>query len=332
MSETEARQLAREALEEVHQELNQQLRERNHLSPQAAGPALSQAGREQGTQSGSTSELNLPALEQLVRQKQELESHLEAIKSDYDRIHAPVAVMADELAGELKNYLRETTRPKYARPLRDSGAKLDMRAAMASQATYERTGTYDPEVWINRTHPNKRGQKFLFLLDESGSMGGEKWQAALKALVMGMEALESLDIDFGVMGFSDRPVIHKQIQENFDLSNRKTILSSIQGSPKNGTNDADALEMGMENLLLASEPEDELFIIVITDGIGKSEQVKRLQQRAREQQIHILGVGVGEGMQPVADVYEDHALVPDLAQLPYELSEIIRQKIERDED
>ena len=43
--------------------------------------------------------------------------------------------------------------------------------------------------------------EFIFCLDNSGSMGGEKCQNALTALVLAMEALNKLESRFAVMRF-----------------------------------------------------------------------------------------------------------------------------------
>lgn len=237
--------------------------------------------------------------------------------------------MADELAGELKNFLNETQRPKYKRPLRDSGKKIDMRGAMGAQAKYERTGTYDPNVWLRRTNPSKRGHEFIFVLDESGSMGGDKWDYALKALIMGMEALDSLDIEFGMVGFSDYPKVHKELHEKFDLTCRGKVLSDIEGVSKGGTNDDKGIESALE-MFKKGEPDVEKVMVVISDGIGNAARVKQIQEEVGDK-VHIIGVGIGPGMEAIQDVYKHHAMVERLEMLPLELAEIIRERIEGEE-
>ena len=206
-----------------------------------------------------------------------------------------------------------------------------MRAAMSAQAKLERTGTYDSEIWLRRNNPTQRSQKFILLVDESGSMGGEKWVAALRAMVMSMEALDSLDVDFGVIGFSDKPRIHKSLNENFDLDSRDRIVGGLAQPMSGSTNDDQGIQTSIDMLLEQGDPEDEKIIIVITDGIGNKEAVKKLQAEYKDKFIHMIGVGIGPGMADVKDVYEDHAAVAALQDLPYELAEIVRRKIQGDD-
>jgi len=69
-------------------------------------------------------------------------------------------------------------------------------------------------------------------------------------------------------------------------------------------------------------------LIVISDGEGKVEEVKRLVAEADQEGVKIIGVGIGDGMASVEKAYTEHVSVPDISRLPTDLCEIIRNQIE----
>lgn len=280
-----------------------------------------------GSQGGQTSDIDLPSLEDLLQRKMEIEARNEAMQSPYDRYVYDTCEFSDEFSGELKNFIHEHERPKYVGNFH-TGKKLNLRRAMQSEAKYQLTGEFDDEIWLRREDPQKRDHQFIFVLDESGSMrGGEKWENALKGLVLCQEALDELEIDFGVIGFSDNPQIHKNLEDKFDENFRDNELNQIMGSPSGGTNDADAVKIAL-NMLKHQDPEIQKTIVVITDGEGKTEEMKKLIEEAEQAGIKIVGVGIGEGTSAVEAVYKDKVKVDRIAQLPTQLSDIVREQVE----
>jgi len=279
------------------------------------------------SQGGATSEIDLPTLEELLKMKMELEQRNENRRSSYDKYVYDTAEFSSELSGELKNVMHEHERPKFTGPFR-TGKKLNLKRAMQSEAKYEITGEFDDEIWDRRTRPTKIDHLFVFVLDESGSMrDSNKWENAKKGLVLCQEALDELDINFGVVGFSDTPQIHKNLEDKFDESFRDNEMNSIDASPSGGTNDADAVQVALE-MLRIQDPQKQKTVIVITDGEGKKEEMKKLVGEAEEAGIKIIGVGIGDGTEAVEDVFKYKVKVNNLAQLPAKLAEIIREQIE----
>ncbi len=258
----------------------------------------------------------------------ELEANMESRKSPYERLLWDVAAYADEMAGELKNILHEDSRPRLVGNFR-SGKKLAIRRAMQSEARYQNTGVYDDEIWLRRTNPTTRGHEFFFVIDESGSMrGGEQWEHAKQALVLTGEALEQIHANFGVIGFSDQPQVHKTLDDKYDTTFREQMIANVDTSPSGGTNDADAIQVALNMIREKGNPDTMKTIIVISDGEGKAEEVKKLIAEAEQEGIKIIGVGVGAGMASVEKVYNDRAYVDDISLLPTTLSELVRKQIE----
>ena len=166
------------------------------------------------------------------------------------------------------------------------------------------------------------------MLDESGSMGGDKWLNAMRGLIMGGEALNQLEIDFGVVGFSDNSRVHKELSSDYEQK-REAMLSDIESSQGGGTNDSQGIETALE-MFERGDPEVEKVMIVITDGQGNVDRVKALQHVAAEKGVHIIGVGIGPGNEFVKDVYMEGLVVENLFNLPVELAELVQKKIEGD--
>lgn len=283
--------------------------------------------QEQGSSGGSTSDIDLPSIEELLQKKLEIEARNEAMQSPYDKYVYDTVEFSEQLAGEMKNFIHEHERPRYVGNF-STGKKINLRKAMQSEAKFQLTGEFDDEIWLRREHPTKRDHQFIFVMDESGSMREqEKWTNALKGLVLCQEALYELDIDFGVIGFSDNPQVHKTLEDKFDENFRNNEFAQIMSSPAGGTNDADAVKIALE--MLRSQDADKMkTIIVITDGEGKKEEMKKLIAEAEEAGIKIIGVGIGAGTQTVEEVYPTHVKVDRIAQLPGKLSDIIRTQVE----
>ncbi len=106
------------------------------------------------------------------------------------------------------------------------------------------------------------------------------------------------------------------------------MMGRVDTSDSGGTNDSDGIQM-MLNMIREKGNADALkTIVVISDGEGKTEEVKKLVAQAEEEGLKIIGVGIGDGMSSVEKAYNEHVSVPDISQLPTDLCEIIRKQIE----
>jgi midasin len=249
------------------------------------------------------------------------------MQTPYDKFVYETVEFSDELAGEMKNFIHEHEKPRYIGNFA-SGKKLNLRKAMQSEARFQLSGEFDPDIWLRREDPQKRDHQFIFVMDESGSMrDANKWDNTLKGLVLCQESLNELEIDFGVIGFSDEPQIHKNLEDKFDENFRNQELNQIMNSHSGGTNDADALKIALE-MLRNSDPEKQKTIIFMTDGEGKKEEMKRLIEEADQDGIRIIGVGIGSGTEGVVDVFKYNVQVDRLAQLPAKLADLVREQLE----
>lgn len=331
----QARDLADKVTEGLAKRRNEKLeteqvdgRRENGKKLQAERVKSHRGGPDAGSQDSANREADL---NKLLEQRLELQRKFEGIHSDYDLYHSKVARMADELAGELGNFLHLNSEPEYARPHQRSGKKLDVKQAMKVQARYERTGIYDPKVWLRRSQPEQRNFEFVFVLDQSGSMGKEgdaKWDNSVLGLIMAGEALHQLEIPFGIVGFSSDTAIHKDLTGDY-TQEREELLPRIRDFGGSSTNDDVGLEHALALLKKQGRPDSQKVIVVLSDGQGNTERVKKLlAEDAKNEGVHVIGLGIGSGTDFVSEVYPEHLVVQELHQMPMELGEIIRRQIE----
>ena len=331
----EAKSLAEKVSENLAKERNNRLETEQKDARREKGQKLQEERVKNRSnpldQSGTDGQNRDTDLSELLKQKLELQKKFEAIHSDYDVYHSKVARMADTLAGELGNFLHRNSEPEYARPFRKSGKKLDVKQAMRSQAKFERTGVYDPNVWLRRTNPEHRNFEFVFVLDQSGSMGkegAEKWDNSVLGLIMAGEALQQLKIPFGVIGFSNGVRVHKDLNENYE-EKREDVLSNIKGYGGDSTRDDRGLETALDLLKTQGRSDAQKVVVVLSDGEGQSDNVRKLLAgRAEDEGVHVIGLGIGAGTDFVKEVYEQSLVIGELDQMPLELSYLIREQIE----
>jgi von Willebrand factor type A domain. len=162
-------------------------------------------------------------------------------------------------------------------------------------------------------------------------MDEPKRTSALAGLLLFMEVLDNLNIDYAIIGFSDKPIIHKDFQiPNLSGEERKVLFDRISAYiPSGFTADADALKLAID--LLKEEPEDVLrLIIMITDGEGNinntGKTFEELQEEAEDLDIEVVGIGIGEGITEVAKRYKQNIQVPSIEELPEKLSDLLKEK------
>ena len=162
-------------------------------------------------------------------------------------------------------------------------------------------------------------------------MDEPKRTSALAGLLVFMEALDHIGIDYGVIGFSDSPVMHKELGVKLDTAGRRVLFDEVSLCiPGGSTADADALQLATN--ILKDQPEDSSrWIIMVTDGEGNVNTTGKtfveLQKEALDQKIEVLGVGLGEEVTEVIKRYASGMQIDDVEELPSVLSGILEEKL-----
>ncbi|HDI03049.1 MAG TPA: VWA domain-containing protein, partial [Candidatus Pacearchaeota archaeon] len=186
-------------------------------------------------------------------------------------------------------------------------------------------------VFFRRSLPTQRKHCVALVLDESGSMAEPKKSAALASLLLFMESLEQVNVNYAIIGFSETPVIHKDFSKRLTMAKREELFEEVSMYIPSGlTADADALALATKLICEADEDVIKL-IIVITDGEGNINQTGKsffeLQEEAFKKNVLVIGVGLGEKAKSVKKRYHFPIIVKNVKDLPKTLARILEEKI-----
>ncbi|HOU36335.1 MAG TPA: hypothetical protein PK562_03610, partial [Candidatus Omnitrophota bacterium] len=268
------------------------------------------------------------SLGDLIDLKRKFEIQRKKHSTDYDKYYAPVSVIINTLIGYLDNILHKDTKPRFKGFYR-TGKKIDLRRLMQADIAYEVKGISDDKVWLRKTRPESRSHRFSLLLDESGSIPAMgRVEDEIHGLVLLMETLQYLNIEFNVIGFHSGAWVHKEFDEKLDLAKKEELISEIINFMGGGaTCDVDALRLAVEKM--REETVDSRVIIIITDGEGNGHfnntaVMQEEIEKAEAEGIKVIGLGIGEGITYVQQVYSHWVVEGDIENVPLAIASIIR--------
>ncbi len=224
----------------------------------------------------------------------------------------------------LRAILETETEPEI-----ETGLLMGSRVDIKKYAEFRLFG--DPHIFQEIREPERPDYVFSIVVDESGSMGGEKGENAIDAEVIFMEVLARLNIRHSIMGFGCNHWMHKEFDTTPNMVERERIYQQLERAMGGGggTNDFEALQEAIKQI--KGEPAEHKVIIVITDGDGNlfSEEGKKMLEQAEREGIKIIGIGIGDGMGYVKIAYLHHILPPVIDQLPIAIRDILVREISR---
>jgi len=262
-------------------------------------------GKRQGDESEAVDPNKPFSAGELLRKRLALENQRKESMTPYQKYLEPVSDAVDHLRGLLGNILALNSKP------RDKGGFRSGKPSIAKIIQSESHGWMqedDFKVFTRRILPTKRDYKLSFVIDQSGSTAGEPTKRAMEAMVLFMEALEYLDIDYNVIGFSDAPSEYKKFgagRLDEDARNDLVIKTEL-GAGSGGTNDKDGIDEAVEKMTV--QVGDRKIIIVVTDGQGTNGPIDGVLKKARERGIEVIGIGIGETVQGYVKANYDYAI------------------------
>lgn len=217
-----------------------------------------------------------------------------------------------------------------------SGAKVDMRQAMRAEA--------DPRilerVFCRKQAPDRMSTCVSLVIDCSGSMRGEKVEAALSGAALLTETLDRLEVPYAIHGFQDELIVFKRVAEPLSSEVKQRLGEmhlEVTGQRPGGLNnpsyndDGPCLRQAAQELLRhgASDP----VLIVISDGLveGRSSTDRDLREAIRElaPHLHLVGIGLGPRTRHVLEYYPDAVAEVPVERLAEELGRVLRRVILR---
>lgn len=240
-----------------------------------------------------------------------------------------VAHLTDPLFAELERLLRPTTYPRWVSGF-PTGSRVDLRAAMQLGVAPDAHA----RLWQRKTLPTKRDPAFTLLLDLSGSMAGAEIEEGFKGLVLLCEVLARLGVPFAAHGFQDRVVRFKAFDEPFDPSMRVRLGAmplEVMGRRPGGRNRPQDNWDGPVLLEAAAEllewPARDRVLVVVSDGLpsGPADAESALRRAIAQvgRDVHLVGVGLGEGASHVANFYPDAVARIPLDRFPSAMARLL---------
>lgn len=285
-------------------------------------PSQRTGGEAQAGEEGEGIEELIGRIRDHMERQREFEQARERYATPYSRYLREVMSQIEELAGYLEPILEPDVRSKK-QGYYWSGSQISIPRIIQSEGS----DTLLPP-FMKRVKPEQRSYVFSLVLDESGSMAEGIKDFNLKcATVLFMEVLERLKIDYEVAGFHTTHIVHKEFGEKLDFQDKDEKMLEIEGAIGGGaTHDVEAVNRALERM--REQTGDMKVIIVITDGEGNGPgDMSQAIERANQEGVYLIGVGVGEGTEYVKHQYDLYVQVEDVTKLPSAIAQLIEEII-----
>lgn len=246
----------------------------------------------------------------------------------YEKVRREYAPLIDQLTNELQEIFNKRRHTGW-----QAGFKSGKRVHIGRAIQEEVSGTspFDTGAFMRRDQPQETDYAIELLIDQSGSMKSfGKIMEAYKATIVLSEVLNVIGIKFGITGFNTKLTAYKSFERDFDDRCRKDfepMLSAVHTQEADGTNDAQALQFALQELL--AQEEMQRIVFIISDG-QSSDEMALLEaiSEASESKVKLVGLGLGTGTEHVRMYYPNavaNIRVEDLAKV---LSQKVREAIE----
>ncbi len=239
----------------------------------------------------------------------------------YREALARLAPLVERASSELLRILVERARTRWSGG-HATGPRLDLRRAMAAEADPRRCH----EVWQRARPSDRRRAAIAILIDASGSMDGERMDAAFDALVVLLEATQRAGVPVGVWSFTHAPFLEHAAGAPLDDAAR-TRLGKI-AVEDGGTAYAEPLEAALDHLEASGAAQRILFLL--SDGEPSDEEPAREAiAKIEERGVHAIALGMGPETDALAGLFETAAVNLDAHAVAERLGELLVAAITR---
>jgi len=249
--------------------------------------------------------------------------------ADYQRFYQPVAGL---IVVTRKNIQQALQKSRAKRDLNElaSGEDIDEENLAAVRTTMR--------IFRDRgREPDKARWALSLLIDASSSMHDEtvakKLQVAIQAAILFGEAVNHIPgIRFEIAAFSDTEYIPlKRYQDEWNVHQGCYLIREVVRAT-GGTNDVGAVSSALDRMnRLKGGAGANRMIFVISDGqsgVGGRDQMRAILKTNKD--TRIFGWGIGPDMEKVEETYLPYGTwVPDIAELPRSLGEVLRRELGR---
>ena len=193
-----------------------------------------------------------------------------------------------------------------------TGFRPSMPRAMQREADPRKGNVFEV-----RGRPTEKNYRFLWLIDQSGSMRGSKIRETMEAVVINAQLADRHNLETAIYGFTDYPD-HIREYKGFDVKRMRNEdrakIARLQGEGGGSTPTLEATRKSYKILKnrVSQHPMQNNYFITLTDGSpdGGSEDVTReIAKIRKDPTIITCGFGIG----PATDfVNESYPQMPDI--------------------
>lgn len=195
----------------------------------------------------------------------------------------------------------------------------------------------DQRVFRKKINGVEKKARIAVLIDLSGSMCGVKVEDALSASYMLADSCERIKVPISIMGHNTRGdnvnLFHFIEYENCMKKDSKNKLLSAAASGAN--HDGLAIFHAATDLVRHRRQNEQLVLLVISDGapagindyFGKvaDEDIKKMTNTFEKQfAVKTIGIGIGNDVKHVPDIYKNFLIVPHVDKLGDELLKVLK--------
>ena len=167
---------------------------------------------------------------------------------------------------------------------------------------YDFDAASNPLLSINEDNPSAKIENFsgnfLFIVDRSGSMYGNRIEMANESLIYFLKSLPDTQCKFNIISFGDN---YETVFDNFVLVSEENINQTIEISSNfdadlGGTELLEPLKY-IQNCLKNEENKRPTRIFILTDGavFNTNECLNKIQEIVKNKDIRFFSLGIGNG-------------------------------------
>lgn len=187
-----------------------------------------------------------------------------------------------------------------------------------------------------RTHPKKQSYAVTLLIDQSGSMGGQKIVTARVSLALQAEMLSKLQIPFEILGFTSSDMggavvehnVFKSFNERWDS---EAMLKVLSITARYQNYDGLALAWAWERL--EKRREQRKILMTYSDGYPAPDTANQIAIMryviSQMQKLGALPVGIGILSDAVSGIYPKTVICRDIRALPRQVTQVLEAELKR---
>lgn len=237
--------------------------------------------------------------------------------------------LARRFSNKLKHILTSTTKDKKISSL--NHGKVDKKNL--------RRIVTDEKIFYKKFEGDKHTSRICILVDESGSMAGNKCIDAYIAANMLVEACHKIRVPVAVFGHNCRNYDSVELYHYLDYKNSKRLIKNLEHISTSGCNhDSIPIFQCLTDMVRQKNEKETCIFIVISDGAPAGinsyygEPAEKDIQNIisffdKKYGIKTIGIGIGYDVERIPYIYKNSVIVSDTSKLPTELLEILKKEV-----